>query len=345
MGPTGYSRILQIHPTRQCNLSCLHCYSSSSPHEKEHLTLKLLCDAMSDAAEAGFNYVSLSGGEPMLYKPLVELLEHARQLGMRTAVTTNGMLLTEQKVAQLREVVDVLAISIDGVPFSHNRIRGSQIAFDTMKTRLPLLRAAGLTFGFIFTLTQYNLDELNWVREFAMSEGAKLLQIHPLEEVGNAATRLKGSSPDATESAYAWILAQQKIDSNIKIQVDLAFSEVIKQHPELVFAGDCSNLESKPFGELISPLVIEADGTVSPIQHGFSRNFSVGNLKAFPLSTLLEDWREYSLPAFHALCREVYEEIANTPSPFFLNWNSLIGKRAESALFNPQNQVKQFMVV
>lgn len=345
MGPTGYSRILQIHPTRQCNLSCLHCYSSSSPHEKEHLTLKLLCDAMSDAAEAGFNYVSLSGGEPMLYKPLVELLEHARQLGMRTAVTTNGMLLTEQKVAQLREVVDVLAISIDGVPFSHNRIRGSQIAFDTMKTRLPLLRAAGLTFGFIFTLTQYNLDELNWVREFAMSEGAKLLQIHPLEEVGNAATRLKGSSPDATESAYAWILAQQKIDSNIKIQVDLAFSEVIKQHPELVFAGDCSNLETKPFGELISPLVIEADGTVSPIQHGFSRNFSVGNLKTLPLSNLLADWRRCGMPAFHALCREVYEEIANTPSPFFLNWNSLIGKRAESSLLNTQNQVEQYRVM
>lgn len=80
MGPTGLSRILQIHPSRQCNLSCLHCYSSSSPHEKEHLTLKLLCDAISDAAAEGFNYVSLSGGEPMLYKPLVELLEHAHQL-------------------------------------------------------------------------------------------------------------------------------------------------------------------------------------------------------------------------------------------------------------------------
>lgn len=345
MGPTGYSRILQIHPTRQCNLSCLHCYSSSSPHEKEHLKLKLLCDAMSDAAEEGFNYVSLSGGEPMLYKPLVELLEHARQLGMRTAVTTNGMLLTEQKVAQLREVVDVLAISIDGVPFSHNRIRGSQIAFDTMKTRLPLLRAAGFTFGFIFTLTQYNLDELNWVREFAMSEGAKLLQIHPLEEVGNAATRLKGSSPDATESAYAWILAQQKIDSDIKIQVDLAFSEVIKQHPELVFAGNYTNLETKSFGELISPLVIEADGTVSPIQHGFSRNFSVGNLKTLPLSNLLADWRRCGMPAFHELCREVYEEIANTPSPFFLNWNSLIGKRAESSLLNTQNQIEQYRVM
>ncbi len=339
MGPTGLSRALQIHPSRQCNLSCLHCYSSSSPNEKGHLTLELLCDAVSDAAHEGFNYVSLSGGEPMLYKPLTELLEHAHQLGMRTAVTTNGMLLTERKIERLRDVVDVLAISIDGIPASHNRIRGSQLAFDTMKSRLPLLRAADMPFGFIFTLTQYNLDELDWVRDFAISEGAKLLQIHPLEEVGNAATMLRGNSPDATEGAYAWMLTQQKIDSDIRIQVDLAFSEVIKQQPELVFAGDVSGIEEKRFGELITPLVIEADGTVSPVQHGFSRDYTMGNLKHAPLSTLVAEWRQRSLPAFYSLCRDVYKEIACAPAPFFFDWNDLISKRAEEA----RNRAMHFM--
>lgn len=339
MGPTGLSRVIQIHPTRQCNLSCLHCYSSSSPQEKEQLSPTLLSDAISDAAHEGFNYVSFSGGEPLLYKPLVTLLEHAHQLGMRTAVTTNGMLLTERSIEQLYVLVDVLAISVDGVPASHNRIRGSQIAFNTMKSRLPLLRDAQLPFGFIFTLTQYNLDELDWVRDFAVSEGAKLLQIHPLEEVGNAAKLLQGNSPDTTESAYAWILAQQKIDSDIKIQVDIAFSETIKRQPELVFAGNLSNTDAKQFGELISPLVIEADGAISPIQHGFARNFSIGNLKTSPLSKLLLNWRKHGLAEFHALCRDVYEEIASTPTPFFLDWNSLIGKRAEEAFLITQNRV------
>ncbi len=343
MGPTGLSRALQIHPSRQCNLSCLHCYSSSSPNEKGHLTLELLCDAISDAAHEGFNYVSLSGGEPVLYKPLIELLEHARRLGMRTAVTTNGMLLTERKIERLRDVVDVLAISIDGVPASHNRIRGSQLAFDTMKSRLPLLRAADMSFGFIFTLTQYNLDELDWVRNFAVSEGAKLLQIHPLEEVGNAATLLRGNSPDATESAYAWMLAQQKINSDIRIQIDLVFSEMIKQQPELVFAGDVSGAERKRFGELIAPLVIEADGTVSPIQHGFSRDYTMGNLKHAPLGVLVSEWRKQGLPAFYSLCRDVYAEIVRAPAPFFFDWYNLIGKRAEEASRTAQNQAVHLM--
>jgi sulfatase maturation enzyme AslB (radical SAM superfamily) len=328
MGPTGSARILQIHPTRQCNLSCLHCYSSS-PRAHGALALDLLCEAISDAADEGFNFVSLSGGEPLLYKPLAQLLQHAQTCGMRTSVTSNGMLLTAPNIELLQGNVDVLAISIDGIPESHNRIKGSQLAFDTMKARLPLLRAANLNFGFIFTLTQYNLNELDWVRGFAISEGAKLLQIHPLEEVGNAATMLQGSAPDGTESAYAWLLAQQSNNSALRVQIDLAFSETVKQHPELVFVSAAPEHKSKRFGDLVSPVVIETDATVSPIQYGFARDFAIGNLTQAPLRTLLKDWQVQSLPAFYALCRDVYDEIACAPKPYFFDWNNLIGKRAE----------------
>jgi Fe-coproporphyrin III synthase len=332
MGPTGSARVLQIHPTRRCNLSCLHCYSSSSPRERGALDLALLCDAVSAAAREGFNMVSLSGGEPLLYKPLVELLQHARACGMRTAVTSNGMLLTARHIEHLRDVVDVLAISIDGVPASHNRVRGSAIAFATMKARLPLLRAAGLGFGFIFTLTQHNLDELDWVRDFAIEQGAQLLQIHPLEEVGNAAAKLHGDAPDATESAYAWFLAQQDTQGKLAVQVDLAFSETLKQHPEMVFAQPDVQIEGKLFGELISPLVIEADATVNPIQYGFAREYTIGNLTQTPLGTLLDAWRRERLPAFYALCRDIHAEVAAAPAPYFFDWNNLLGKRAERSL-------------
>ena len=197
MGPTGSARIVQIHPTRKCNLSCLHCYSQSSPRERGALDIKLLCEAVTVAAIEGYNTVSLSGGEPLLYAPLRELLQHARACGMRTTVTTNGMLLTPRNIERLRDVVDVLAISVDGVPASHNRIRGNALAFDTMQARLADVRTAGFNFGFIFTLAQHNLDELDWVKEFAIQQGARLLQVHPLEEVGNAAQRLAGKTPDA----------------------------------------------------------------------------------------------------------------------------------------------------
>src|SRR3954447_10697746 len=111
MSLTGSRRFLQIHPTRRCNLSCLHCYSSSGPDQREELPLGMLRGALDDAAAAGYNVASMSGGEPTLYPGLASLLDHARGLGMRTTVTTNGMLLEGRRLDDLRGRVDVLAIS------------------------------------------------------------------------------------------------------------------------------------------------------------------------------------------------------------------------------------------
>jgi organic radical activating enzyme len=38
----------------------------------------------------GYQVVSISGGEPFLYRRLADLLRHARALGMQTTVITNG---------------------------------------------------------------------------------------------------------------------------------------------------------------------------------------------------------------------------------------------------------------
>src|SRR3569832_2445534 len=156
MGPTGNTRVVQIHPTRRCNLRCLHCYSSSSPDERGMLGKELLLGAVSDAARAGYNWASISGGEPLMYTHLVPLLAHARACGLRTAIATNGMLLDARRVDAIAEVVDLIAISVDGVPESHNAIRDSARAFDLMASRLQGLRERGLNIGFIFTLTQHN---------------------------------------------------------------------------------------------------------------------------------------------------------------------------------------------
>src|ERR1043166_1491032 len=39
-------RIVHLHPTRLCNLACLHCYSESGPKEKTSLSLEELQPAL-----------------------------------------------------------------------------------------------------------------------------------------------------------------------------------------------------------------------------------------------------------------------------------------------------------
>lgn len=332
MGPTGTTRVLQVHPTRRCNLRCLHCYSSSSPEERGALDAALLFDAVSDAAAEGYNWISLSGGEPLMYAPLPQLLRHARACGMNTALVTNAMLLDAKRLDAIQPGTDLVVISIDGVPASHNKMRGSPRAFELTASRMSLLRERGIAFGIIFTLTQHNLDELPWVVDFAREQGAKLVQVHPLEDVGAASAKLRGSRPDETECAYGWLLSrqlEQRAGGQLAVQVDLVLSTALCERPEQFYAAGYERDAARSFSDLLSPLIIEADGAVSPLQYGFARRHALGNIHAAPLREMMRAWRGGGAFAFHELCRRVYKEASRAPAPYFFNWYERVAQLAE----------------
>jgi MoaA/NifB/PqqE/SkfB family radical SAM enzyme len=322
--------IIQIHPTLRCNLRCLHCYSLSSPEERDLLTYDTLADAVTDARSQGYGVASFSGGEPVLYPHLGRLLRHAKELGMRTTVTSNGMLLTGARLTMLAGYTDVLAISLDGVPDSHNRMRACDQAFDRMQANLEGVRKSGIDFGFIFTLTQYNVDEVDWAAQFAVEQGAKLFQIHPLEEVGRAADALAGSRPDEIESAYAYLETERirrKYASQLFVQLDVFHRDVVALHPERFYA---EKEWHKPIelAECVTPLVVEADGTVVPLGYGFARQYALGCLLDHRLRDLAPPWIATTYAHFRELCGRVYDEACNPSVLPFLNWYELIGLRS-----------------
>ena len=333
MGPTGNThRILQVHPSRRCNLRCLHCYSSSGPEVDASLELNLLTETISTAKRHGYTVLGVSGGEPMLYPELPALLDHAHQVGMLTTVTSNGMLLDTPRLELLVGRSDLLAISLDGVPESHNHMRASSRAFDTMQAKLEGVRQSGIPFGFIFTLTQHNVHELDWVAQFAVSEGAKLLQIHPLETVGRAKTELSDASPDWLESSFAYVEAarvQALVGDKMFVQLDVAHRDALLRQPERIFAaGMIKNAADLPLAELISPLVIETDGTVVPLEYGFPRAFALGNLHDAPLENLQHTWRQARFKRFLEVCADTYTAIGTNQEQSFVNWYEKVNYQA-----------------
>jgi Fe-coproporphyrin III synthase len=315
---TGASRIVQVHPTRLCNLRCLHCYSASGPDVRGELEVGLLCEALAGAHALGYTAMTVSGGEPLLYRPLPELLAGARRLGMLTALTTNGMLLDERRLASLAGILDLLVISLDGTPDSHNRMRNHPRAFATLAARLPLVRRAGLRFGFLFTLTQYNLHELDWVAAFAAEQGAELLQIHPLEAAGRASELLPGECPDDEEGSWTLLVAaalQERYRGRLHVKLDLvsrrALAGLASSFSAVAAAGDAA---TALLADLVQPLVIEADGEVVPLEYGFPRRLSLGNLRAAPLGVLADRWRREHYTEFHSLCRSAFASVADAPA-------------------------------
>jgi MoaA/NifB/PqqE/SkfB family radical SAM enzyme len=325
--------IIQIHPTRRCNLRCLHCYSRSGPEERDVLAADTLTECLDDAWQQGYRTASFSGGEPTLYPQLRALLEHAKHLGMRTTVTSNGMLLSGSRLEMLTGVTDVLAISLDGVPESHNHTRANAQAFERMAENLAGVRDSGIAFGFIFTLTQFNVHEIEWAAQFAADQGAKLFQIHPLEEVGRASELLAGSRPDEIESAYAFLESQRiarKYEGRLVVQLDIFHRDLMMQHPERFYKQDVG--ASPLLSACVSPLVVEAAGMVVPLGYGFARQFALGSLQDAPLRDLAPRWIETGYRGFRDLCRRVYDEACQPTDLPFLNWYEMVELRSTNGV-------------
>ncbi len=326
-------RILQLHPTRHCNLQCSHCYSISGPDRHEALPLSLLCRVLADAREEGFDTMSISGGEPLLYSPLRYLLREARALGFSTNLVTSGMLLTERRLAELVGYVDALAISLDGRPASHDRMRGSPRAFECMTARLDALRRSGIPFGFLFTLTQWNLDELPWAVEFALEQGASLLQVHPLQAVGRAALHLSDSVPAARECLAAFLAVatlQIEVGDALALQIDLCDRGIVDAEPARIYADELAREPWElPLSELACPLVVQSDGTVVPFQHGMPEPLCLGNLRDEPLAAMARRWKRGGVYAARDVCLRAAETVVEDVGRPFFDWYSVVRAVAE----------------
>jgi sulfatase maturation enzyme AslB (radical SAM superfamily) len=100
----------------RCNVACTFCtiYREVEPMLSGEVMLRIVREAHQLSGN-GFN-ISLSGGEPLIYRPLYDVLELAHQLKVNLGFTTNGYLLTKQNVARaLQSNLFNINVSIESV--------------------------------------------------------------------------------------------------------------------------------------------------------------------------------------------------------------------------------------
>jgi len=117
--------ILQITLTYRCNLKCTMCHIKDIKVGQEIAYDKVI-SLIDEAAEWGIRELLLLGGEPFLYKGLMELIRYASGRGLRTTIVTNAVLINE---AISREIADSplsqLVVSLDGASEkTHDSLRG-----------------------------------------------------------------------------------------------------------------------------------------------------------------------------------------------------------------------------
>jgi 12,18-didecarboxysiroheme deacetylase len=148
--------------TRQCNLKCVHCYSSSqNVHYSDELTTEEGKRLLADLASFGSPVILFSGGEPTMREDLPELAQFAVDRGMRAVISTNGTMLTKNMIDIFKRIgLSYVGVSLDGMKEIHDRFRGVPGAFDMTLKGIRSCQDAGIKVGIRFTLNRRNAPDI-----------------------------------------------------------------------------------------------------------------------------------------------------------------------------------------
>jgi pyruvate-formate lyase-activating enzyme len=289
---------------------------------REELPVELLARCVEDAACLGYRQLAVSGGEPLLYEPLPDLLSRARAVGMLTTVTSNGMLLSPSRWEPLAGLVDMLAISIDGTPAEHDRIRRCEGAFARTVANLETVRASSAPFSFAFTLTQHNVDSLEFVIRLAADVGARSVHVQPLTLSGRAAVMMNGARPDEIEIVAALCKASTLgRELGIAVRVDAITADRLLDNrsalvPELPVAAVV---------DVAPVLIVRADANVIPLTHDVSSALGLGSLQEASLRDLAAAWiARGAADTLADACARAWTELTVATPPLAVYWYDIV---------------------
>lgn len=165
--PICFPTMVYFAPTLRCNLQCRYCSIWEEGNVKEEISQEQWKKFLTEIREwTGNGHVGITGGEPLLRKDIIEILNFMNKLGLKASLTTNGILLNKGVISQLSKLnIFNINISLESInKKNHDFFRGTKSFEKTMNNILKLKQAlediGSRTLLIIeTTLTSKNLDD------------------------------------------------------------------------------------------------------------------------------------------------------------------------------------------
>lgn len=126
-------RQLFFELTLNCNEHCWHCGSRCGDVHSDEMPpqqWKEILDQLKEDYEGALPQINVTGGEPLLYSGFEEVMSYAHSLGFKWGMTSNAILITPEVARMLKRCgMNTISVSIDGLPETHDRIRGLKGAY------------------------------------------------------------------------------------------------------------------------------------------------------------------------------------------------------------------------
>lgn len=155
----------EVKVTSRCNLKCRYCNIWKYQDKFRDLSVEQQAKILISLRNLGVRIVTITGGEPLLYVNLEEIITLVRKYHMRAHVITNGILLTNNKVVKLVKAgTDSIILSLDTLdPELYEYLTGASFKF--MEQALESLlyikkKYQDIDVAVNYVINRYNIGEI-----------------------------------------------------------------------------------------------------------------------------------------------------------------------------------------
>jgi PqqA peptide cyclase len=182
--PRPYALLAEL--TYDCPLHCPYCSNPAGPLATgATLPAETWKRVIGEAAAMGVLHVGFSGGEPLRYPALDELVAHARSVGLFTNLITSAVGLSPARIDRLNQAgLDSIQISFQSDQAElANEIAGTR-AHDLKLQAAAAVRTAGIPLSVNVVLHRGNLDRIEEIIALAEHVGAERLELASTQYYG-----------------------------------------------------------------------------------------------------------------------------------------------------------------
>ncbi len=232
--------------TYRCNLRCKHCYANAGKPIIDELNTDEAKKVIDILGKAGVVAIAFSGGEPLTRRDLYELIDKAKSYDMQVSIATNGTLLNNDKVEQLKNHgVDFIQVSLDGLKESHERFRGIEGIFEKTIEGIKNVVNNNIVCAVAMTATKLNYKDIIGVMDLSEKLGVDEFMLYNYIPTGAGGFDIDLSS-DEREKLLNMLWEHLQDRGNRKpafLSTAPYYSRIALQHNKCYLASHFANVD------------------------------------------------------------------------------------------------------
>lgn len=166
--------VVYFKVTGCCNLKCSFC--SQAEAKKINMDLNEAKTLLTELKRIGVISINYTGGEPLVYPYIEELLEFGSALGFEQTLVTNAINIFKKE--KVLKYINTIGISLHGVPKVHDKLCNIDGAFKIVENNIDKLlkEYPNINVNINYTLTSENINEksLRFIKNFCKKRKIKL---------------------------------------------------------------------------------------------------------------------------------------------------------------------------